>query len=427
MSDNNLDYMEVSARRKKKNQLISAAIILAIIVLGVLVWGWMELQKTRSAERIKNALNSQSEMAISESPAPESTTAFTPDSLANKTPEAQPETLAVVTAPVKVDSEKVNVEAPVEKPLKVVKEKPKVNKIHPKIDESYSEPKVVTPKEPMVKKVKPEANIVERKPEPMPVPKVQPKIEPKVEPITPVATPAPKEVIPEPKKIVTKAFVPEDLPMPAHVEPSEESKKAVAELPKISNSDSASADASPNYKNGVEAYKQQDYANAVRSFAAMPKPNSKKRGIKERDEYVKGNFLRGLALQKTGHLSEAVTAYTNVLDFEKYYPIANMNLGICYVELKQFAKAHQSFEAVTRDQSFIEPAVFDDVMQRTKYFWALAWTRLYKNASDPDKQSFYRTQAVIKWKDYQVWFSKNEKFKSDNTKAENYLKSLSPL
>jgi hypothetical protein len=104
-----------------------------------------------------------------------------------------------------------------------------------------------------------------------------------------------------------------------------------------------------------------------------------------------------------------------------------MNLGICYVELKQYAKAHQAFEAVVRDQSFIEPAVFDDVMQRTKYFHALAWTRLYKSASNPDKQNFYRQQAVLKWKDYEVWFSKNDKYKSENLKAENYLKSLSSL
>jgi hypothetical protein len=104
-----------------------------------------------------------------------------------------------------------------------------------------------------------------------------------------------------------------------------------------------------------------------------------------------------------------------------------MNLGICYVELKQYAKAHQAFEAVVRDQSFIEPAIFDDVMQRTKYFWALAWTRLYKSATNPDKQNFYRQQAVLKWKDYEVWFSKNDKYKSENLKAENYLKSLSSL
>jgi tetratricopeptide (TPR) repeat protein len=142
---------------------------------------------------------------------------------------------------------------------------------------------------------------------------------------------------------------------------------------------------------------------------------------------VQANFLKGLSLLKVGHLSEAVTAFLNVLEFEKYYPLANMNIGICYVEMKQYAKAHQAFEAVIRDQSFIEPAVFDDVMQRTKYFWALAWTRLYKNATNPDKQVYFRQQALLKWKDYEVWFSKNEKYKNENLKAENYLKSLSSL
>jgi tetratricopeptide (TPR) repeat protein len=104
-----------------------------------------------------------------------------------------------------------------------------------------------------------------------------------------------------------------------------------------------------------------------------------------------------------------------------------MNLGICYVELKQYAKAHQAFEAVIRDQNRLEPANYDDVMQRTKYFWAVAWTRLYKNATNPDKQNYYRSQAIQKWKDYQIWFSKNEKYKEENLKAENYLKSLSTL
>jgi len=178
---------------------------------------------------------------------------------------------------------------------------------------------------------------------------------------------------------------------------------------------------------GMEAYKQQDYVNAIRSFTAVPKPASKQRGNPERDEYVQANFLKGLSLLKVGHMTEAVTAFQNVLDYEKYYPMANMNLGICYVELKQYAKAHQAFEAVVRDQSRIDPQSFDDVMQRTKYFWALAWTRLYKTASNPDKQNFYRQQAILKWKDYQIWFAKNDKYKDENLKAENYLKSLATL
>src|SRR3954463_10771186 len=66
MSDSNFSYMEVSAKRKKRNQFISVLIIVAIVLLGVIVWGWIELQKSRNAERIKNALNSQVEPGFKE-------------------------------------------------------------------------------------------------------------------------------------------------------------------------------------------------------------------------------------------------------------------------------------------------------------------------------------------------------------------------
>src|SRR4051812_36268167 len=78
MSDTNFSYMEVSAKRKKRNQFISVLIIVAIVLMGVIVWGWIELQKSRNAERIKNALNSQVEPGFKEpeaatnpAPAPE--------------------------------------------------------------------------------------------------------------------------------------------------------------------------------------------------------------------------------------------------------------------------------------------------------------------------------------------------------------------
>ena len=51
MSDTNFSYMEVSAKRKKRNQFISVLIIIAIVLMGVIVWGWIELQKSRNAER----------------------------------------------------------------------------------------------------------------------------------------------------------------------------------------------------------------------------------------------------------------------------------------------------------------------------------------------------------------------------------------
>jgi hypothetical protein len=177
----------------------------------------------------------------------------------------------------------------------------------------------------------------------------------------------------------------------------------------------------------LAAYQQQDFKNATRLFSKLPKPATKRRGDPARDEYVQGHFLRGVALMRTNHTSEAVTAFRTVLEYEKYYPLANMNLGICYVDLKQYAKAHRAFESVVRDQNAIEPGMFDDVMQRTKYFWALAWTRLYKSAEDPDKQSYFRQQAVLRWKDYQVWFSKSEKYRAENQKADDYLRSLSSL
>src|SRR6185295_9884369 len=66
MTDTNFSYMEVSAKRKKRNQFISLLIIVAIVLLGVIVWGWIELQKSRNAERIKNALNSQVEPGFKE-------------------------------------------------------------------------------------------------------------------------------------------------------------------------------------------------------------------------------------------------------------------------------------------------------------------------------------------------------------------------
>ncbi len=434
MSDTNFSYMEVSAKRKKRNQFISVLIIVAIVLMGVIVWGWIELQKSRNAERIKNALNSQVEPGFKE-----------PEAVPEPAP--APDTAAVVVqdTPVAVSPKPVVVETPavkpepapkpvVVKPVKAHKETVKATDL-PKEPGAAPEvePKPVpVPKPVAAKPVKPapEPKPVKPAPEPKPIaeePPIQVAMhKPEPAPVTPVPTPTPTPVSP------TKVYPPEDLPLPAKTEPTEEVKQAVAGLPapampKAEASPTEDANVSSSFKLGLSAYKQQDYVNAIRSFTAVPKPVSKKRGAQDRDEYVQANFMKGLSLLKVGHLSEAVSAFQNVLEYEKYYPLANMNLGICYVELKQYAKAHQAFEAVVRDQSFIDPASFDDVMQRTKYFWALAWTRLYKNSTNVDKQNFYRQQAVLKWKDYEVWFSKNDKYKNENLKAENYLKSLSSL
>jgi tetratricopeptide (TPR) repeat protein len=413
MSDTNFSYMEVSAKRKKRNQFISVLIIVAIVLMGVIVWGWIELQKSRNAERIKNALNSQIEPGFKE---PETVVEPFTDTASVV---VQDTVAAIPPAPVVEESPKP---AANPEPVAVKPPKPKKAVDLPK-EPQYSEPVAVAKPAPKPEPVAP------RTPKPAPVAAVEPPTRVamhKPDPIPAAPTPKPAAVVPA---TPAKVYPPEDLPLPAKPEPTEEVKMAVS-APAMPPAETAPVDApsaSNSYKLGVSAYKQQDYVNAIRSFSAVPKPAQKKRGIQDRDEYVQANFLKGVSLLKVGHLSEAVSAFQNVLEYEKYYPLANMNLGICYVELKQYAKAHQAFEAVIRDQSFIEPAVFDDVMQRTKYFWALAWTRLYKNSTNPDKQNFYRQQAVLKWKDYEVWFSKNDKYKTENLKAENYLKSLSSL
>jgi hypothetical protein len=398
--------MEVSAKRKKRNQAISILIIVAIVLLGVIVWGWIELEKSRNAERIKNALNSQVEPGFRE---PDIGPDPGVDTGSLVVEDAPPVTEVAPPAPVETAAE------PAKPPVETVPPQPVKP---PKVAERPAPaPKPKPAKEPVVKAPPPQPK------EPVQVAAHRP------DPITEPAKPEPKvEAKPAPAPV--KAFPPEDLPPPAKPVATEETRQAMASMPKAAEPEAA-AEASPstsnNFRLGMAAYRQQDYVNAIRSFASVPKPATRKRGAPERDEYVQANFLRGVALLKVGHMSEAVSAFQNVLAYEKYYPMANMNLGICYVELKQYAKAHQAFEAVIRDQNRLEPSNYDDVMQRTKYFWALAWTRLYKNSTNPDKQNYYRAQAIQKWKDYQIWFSKNEKYKEENLKAENYLKSLSSL
>jgi tetratricopeptide (TPR) repeat protein len=417
--------MEVSAKRKKRNQFISVLIIVAIVLMGVIVWGWIELQKSRNAERIKNALNSQVEPGFKEPEAAPPATAVAPP-----TPETA--SVTVQDAP-KAPEQAPAAEAPKPEPAKPAPAEPAAKPAKPRKETVKASELPKEPSEPAAAP-KPKPQTAARKPKAEPAAKPAPAPAP-AEPAVvamhkadPIPAPPTTKPAPEPAPAApAKAYAPEDLPLPENPEATEEAKGAAAAPAAAAAAPAESPTASNNFRLGMTAYRQQDYVNAIRSFSAIPKPASKKRGAQDRDEYVQANFLKGLSLLKVGHLSEAVTAFQNVLEYEKYYPLANMNLGICYVELKQYAKAHQAFEAVVRDQSFIEPAIFDDVMQRTKYFWALAWTRLYKSATNPDKQNFYRQQAVLKWKDYEVWFSKNDKYKSENLKAENYLKSLSSL
>ncbi len=443
MNDNNLSYIEVSAKRKKRNQFISLLIILAIILLGVIVWGWIELDKNRKSERIKMALNSQVE------PSPKSI-----DSLPATNPDSNSSSVlardtVVISEPKPIETPPVEPELPpVSKPVAEPVAKPASPTVPPKIHKTkphtaVHHEKPATPKAaPTPEMAKTPTPVVPapaavQPPPSKPIPAATPvPVAPPVTPVVPAPVSAPvaktPAAVPMPPS-ATKAYPPEDLPAPTKDEPTEEARLAMATTPvgkalPATTSGTAEVEgfpgASESFKSGVAAYKSQDYVNAIRSFSAISKPASKKRGSEGREEYVQANFLKGMSMLKVGHLSEAVSAFQNVLEFEKYYPLANMNLGICYVELKQYAKAHQAFESVVRDQSFLEPAVFDDVMQRTKYFWALAWTRLYKNATNVDKQNYFHNQAIIKWKDYDVWFSKNDKYKTENLKAENYLKSL---
>ncbi len=366
----------------KRKSKIPFLLLIAAVILGVVIW------KMKSAgggsETAAAMSDSASQSApVAQEPAKPETTAMTPS-----TP--KPETVAP-PAP--------------EKPVHVAK--------HHKVKVAASEP-VAKPEPVVAPKAKPE-----------PVAKIEPKPAPVVEQPKPVA-PAPAPAKP------VKKFALEDQPMPAAAPLSEESKLAVnsqpaAVEPKTEAVAAAKSENSDAFKQGTNAYHKQDYVNAVKQFKALPKPSTKQRGDAVRDQYVDGNFLLGLSLLRTDHADEAANAFLTVLEYEKYYPLANMNLGICYVELKQYFKANKAFESVVRDQGYIDPSIFDDVMQRTKYFWALAWTRMYKTSKDADKQSFYQQQAIQRWKDYQTWFGKNAKYRAENRRAEDYIKSLSAL
>ncbi len=393
MTDSDFNYTEASAKRKKRNQLISIVIVVAILLVGVIVWGWIELEKRRNAERIKSALTSQLENTFPES-VPSLQEPYiepVPEEISESGLPAEPEPTHAKPAPTPVP--KVE-----RKPVPETKPVPERNAQETSVQKPIAKPEPIVPAVKESKTVEPLA---------MMPPKVTEPAAPQVEP-------------PKPAPV----FPPEDLPMPAKPEISEEARGKLRSSPETVVAPAPTGSETADFATGMAAYRQQDFHNAVKLFANIPKPATKQRGNLQRDEFVQANYFRALSLQKTGRLSEAASAYGVVLEYEKYHPIANMNLGICYVELKQYAKAHRAFESVVRDQSFIEPEMFDDVMQRTRYFWALAWTRMHRSATNPEKQNFYRQQAVLKWKDYLVWFSKNDKYKQDNLRAENYLKSL---
>jgi tetratricopeptide (TPR) repeat protein len=386
-------------KRKSKTPLL-LLLIAAAVIIGLIIW------------RFKPG-GGQS-----------GTTTLSKDSVSITVPSSEisePETIAAPAASTPVMAPAVP--KPEEKKVAPTPEKPRIV-AHERRGDLY----ITGSQKPVREEPKVEASIPTPK-EPAlmssPVKKVEPKL-----PV--VSKPAPRDL--ESKAASARQpgkFALEDQPMPEKSSLSEEGRLAMNTLPKAVESQSeaatSSAGASDTYNQALNAYHKQDYANAIRLFGQLPKPSSRQRGNPVRDQYVEGNFLLGLSLLRVDRASEAVNAFLAVLDYEKYYPMANMNIGICYVELKQYFKADKAFEAVVRDQGYIEPAVFDDVMQRTKYFWALAWTRMYKASSDRDKQAYYQQQAILRWKDYQTWFGKNEKYRSENRRAEDYIKTLSAL
>ncbi len=240
----------------------------------------------------------------------------------------------------------------------------------------------------------------------------------------------PKKVIPAPvvkKEKPKKVFQAEDMKAPEKVVVSEEAKVAMVQpkavKPKTSKVTPKSSSSSA-LDEGLKAYRAAEFEKAAKIFLRVPKPTSRQKGNPEREAYVKANLYRGLAAQQLGSLKVAITSYQTVLKYEKYYPHVNMNIGICYMEMRQFGKATRSFRNVVRDQNKIPPEQFDDVMQRTRYFSALTWTRMFKLSKNTDRKIFYKRTAKSKWMEYNTWFGDVAKYKVQNENAVNYLDFL---
>ncbi|MBF0432881.1 MAG: tetratricopeptide repeat protein [Fibrobacteria bacterium] len=316
----------------------------------------------------------------------------------SQAPETKVAPVKKVEAPKKVEKKEepkpaVKVEAP-KAPEKKVVPKPEVKAEAPKAPEKPETPNPVIKKE-----------------EPVKAPEVAEKAPVKVEP--PKAAPAAQP----------KVFQAEDMAEPEKVEVSEDVKLAMVKEEPVQPEVTIKKPTS-NYKKGIDAFKAKKYADAVAAFKKVPVPKTRQRGVPEREEFVKASFYKGMAYQKEGNFKDAANAYKDVLKYEKYFPLVNMNLGICYMELRQYAKAHKSFDKVIRDQNRISPDQYDDVMQRTRYFWAITWTRLFRAASDPDKALYFKRQANSKWQEYKSWFGKDKKFKTANEQADLYISSL---
>jgi len=402
-----------SGRRMKKLPIL---LLVLAVILGLVMW------RARHAAPPQPAATPVDTASAAQAPAPAETAKVAAPAVTS----SAPETTVTTATPAMSAPDTATIAKPHVAKHKHVKAKP-------------VESGAVVAEKPLVA----EKPVVEE-PSPAPAPAKtvasKPKVKAEPKPVVKAEAPAPAPIAAEPKSVptpsiasaqVAKKFVMEDQPMPEKPVLSEESKLAFNAPPKSeeiqSDQVAATPAASDAFKQAMDAYHKQDYANAIKLFGQLPKPTTKQQGNPTRDQFVQGNFLLGVSLLKSDRAAEAAAAFQTVLEYDKYNPVASMNLGICYVELKQYFKANKAFESVTRDQGSIDPADFDDVMQRTKYFWALAWTRMYKTSKDADKQAYYQQQAVMKWKDYQTWFGKNEKYRSENRKAEDYIKSLSAM
>lgn len=362
----------------------------------------VEAKKEVKAEPAKPVAAKPIEVAKPVEPAPVAKPVEPP-----KAPKA-PEPAKVVPVPTPAPEVTKPVTTPPAKPVEVAKP------VTPPAPPKPAEVKVEPPK-PVAKPIE-VAKVVEPvKPAPVAKPVETPKAPApaKVVPAPVAATPAPSGV-----------YEADNLPEPAKVTISKEAKDAAAKPTDAGPIGDVSTNASSDFQIGSKAYQNGDYTNAVKILSKIPVPPSKQRGTPEREEYVKAKTLMGLSMQKEGHLTEAISTYQKVLEYEKYYPIVNLNLGICYLELRQYGKADRTFKTVVRDQNRIPPDQYDDIMQRNSYFWALAWTRLYKETTNNDKKRYFQTQAELKWTEYLAWYGSNNKFSKANEQAINYQKML---
>lgn len=332
-------------------------------------------------------------------------------------PPTPPKEKATIASKPPVPTPTKPVTPPVPQEVKTLPTPPAEVKTPPAPEVTKPTTKPITP--PVVEKPAPTKPVV-----PTEVTKVAPSKPSPANTSTPPATP-PSTSVPTAKPSTPPVYEPENLKSPRKERISEEIKEVALSTPTPQPIGDVSVESSSDYKLGLQAFQAKNYVNTIQLLSKIPKPETKQRGNAQRDEYVMANVMLGSSFQKEGRLSEAISAYQKVLEYEKYYPIVSLNIGICYLELNQYAKADKAFKDVIRDQNRIPPSQFDDTMQRTRYFWALAWSRLYKATGQPDKKAYFQRVASEKWDEYLAWYGNNSAFAKQNEQAKNYLKMVS--